>query len=141
MVNQYTKGHWSIRGEGETFTGRPNAVFRIDGPNRLPVAEVYSPQWDRQEAADNAQLIVSACNAAMEVNPDNPIAAAEALPELVHSLPMIIRCLDEAVEFADRTSPGTGHNAGLWDCLKQELETILAKCKCAETAGRGDASN
>jgi hypothetical protein len=34
----------------------------------------------------NAPLITAACNACMEINPDNPIAVAEALPELVGAL-------------------------------------------------------
>ena len=41
---------------------------------------------DLSEAAANAALIVAAVNACFKVNPDNPLAVAEALPDLVNAL-------------------------------------------------------
>jgi len=47
-----TPGPWSIRGQGKTFSGRPNGCYRIDGPSGMPVATA--------EGAANAALIASA---------------------------------------------------------------------------------
>jgi len=62
-----------------------------------PVARIYGP-YLRAEA--NARLIVAATNAAKEINPENPIAAAEAMPE-------IWRLLSEAVIDAHKVTHKT----------------------------------
>jgi hypothetical protein len=40
-------------------------------------------------AHENAALIVAAVNACFAVSPDNPLAVAEALPELAHAAVMV----------------------------------------------------
>ncbi len=39
----------------------------------------------------------------------------------------LITCLAEAVEFAQTTSPGTGHNAGMWQAASTEAQAALAQ--------------
>ncbi len=46
----------------------------------------------------DVQLIVKAANAAMEANPQNPLAAAERLPDMVDVLGQIVAAYDEYVE-------------------------------------------
>lgn len=48
--------------------------------NSEPIADMW------QGHDDDANLIVAAVNACKKVNPQNPLAAAEALPELLQSL-------------------------------------------------------
>lgn len=40
---------------------------------------------DRGDSFANARLIAAAWNACVEINPDNPIAAAEAMPEVMRA--------------------------------------------------------
>src|SRR5262245_49504778 len=53
----------------------------------------------REEATADAEFIVAACNAAWKINPDNSLAAAEAMPE-------IFRLLNDAVNDASKISHG-----------------------------------
>lgn len=47
-----------------------------------PLARIFGP---RSMAEANARLIVAATNAAKEINPENPIRAAESLPAIVRA--------------------------------------------------------
>ena len=48
----------------------------------------------------NAHLIAAACNAVMKVNPENPIAAAEALPDLLEACTTALKMLNAEIETA-----------------------------------------
>lgn len=61
-----------------------------------PLARIFGP---RLRAEANARLIVAATNAAKEINPENPTAAVEAMPE-------IFRLLQDAVCDALKVSHG-----------------------------------
>ena len=84
-MNKPTPGPW-----------RWNTAAGIYGANNKRCAnsfvqgEIILP-YDETDA--NAALIVAAVNAYFAVNPDNPIAAAEALPDLVNAL---LRIANEA---------------------------------------------
>lgn len=43
---------------------------------------IANTRFDKPEDKANADLIVAAWNACVEINPDNPQAAAEAMPEI-----------------------------------------------------------
>jgi hypothetical protein len=57
----------------------------------MPLARIFGP---RSRAEANARLIVAATNAAKEINPENPIAAAEAMPELMKAAKAILEAYD-----------------------------------------------
>jgi hypothetical protein len=50
--------------------------------------DVIADVWgDTQELAEGTVLMmIAACNACMEINPSNPVAVAEALPDVVAAL-------------------------------------------------------
>ena len=52
-----------------------------------------------------------------------------AAPELVYHLERLCGCLTEAMEFAQRVSPGTGHNAGMWHAAVQEARALIARAR------------
>ena len=54
-------------------------------------------QVSPEEAAANARLVVAAVNSAIQANPDNPIAAAEALPELLEIARNLVALFDELI--------------------------------------------
>ena len=81
-----TKGKWKRRyprnGEAaeiiEDYDGKSVALI-------LSLDDCHRP-IDKSEVEANANLIVAAANACIKVNPDNPQAAAEALPDIYDAL-------------------------------------------------------
>jgi len=67
-------------------------TFGIYGEGETPlVADCGSSAViNRHEMGANISLIVAAVNACFAVNPDNPPAVAEAIPEIYHLLKRII---------------------------------------------------
>jgi len=72
----------------------------------------------------NAALVVAAVNACFKVNPDNPLAVAEALPELVEACRNIAKLFDEAKEQGYSISAASNSWA---DALGAALAKIEAK--------------
>ena len=70
-----TPGPWLTGGEG--------TVIRDRGHSRQ-IARCI--KWDDYSDAANCSLILAAVNACFAINPSNPQAVAEALPELVSAL-------------------------------------------------------
>jgi hypothetical protein len=58
------------------------------------IAEVFGDEGRLPQRA-NAALIVAAWNAAQEINPENPIAAAEAMPELAQAVEVALIYLED----------------------------------------------
>lgn len=79
MKAEYTP--WGCVYEGSSTWCIGQETDPQEGPPNIRI-------WDRNDdrARANAQLIVAARNACMEINPENPIAVAEALPELLEAL-------------------------------------------------------
>lgn len=48
-------------------------------------------------------------------------------PELWATVARLCDCLAEAVTFAQATSPGPGHNAGMWHAAELEARAVLEK--------------
>jgi len=74
-----------------------------------------------EERKANADLIIAACNAAQEINPDNPAAAAEAMPEM-------FRLLCEVASASQRIC-GKPFDSEKW---LSEVETVVLKAKSKE---------
>jgi hypothetical protein len=91
---------------------------KIIDNNGLIVAEALVNSWGTATARANAEFITAACNACMEINPDNPMAVAEALPELVRWAKDALVALD----FAKTRDP---EQAGLYH--SPSFRAILAK--------------
>ena len=81
-------GPWLVRNGNEICASDEHESF---------IAEVFD---GTDHGRGNARLIVAACNGAMIANPSNPIAAAEALPELLDALDNLLdQTLDNDVAF------------------------------------------
>ena len=50
-----------------------------------------------------------------------------SVTELEKHVARLCKCLKEAVEFAQKTSAGTGHNAGMWATAVAEAGEMLQK--------------
>ena len=72
----------------------------------------------------NADLIVALYNAAYQINPDNPMAVAEALPELVKATKEALRQLEAFFDKAYRGDPYDGRPRNK---LEIQLRAALAK--------------
>jgi len=94
-----TPGPWRFK--GRTLTVPHLAVY---GPPHLVDGGDYAPICEPHYEAD-ARLIVAAVNACFQVNPDNPLAVAEALPELVEAA-------RTSVDIADVYPRSTRHALG-----------------------------
>ncbi len=94
-----TPGHWRVGDAGLTVFGPPNGQ-----PSPVTVANTKNRA--------NAALITAAVNACHAVNPDNPLAVAEAIPELARLLHETQLYLETALDMANagqaqrRPSPG-----------------------------------
>ena len=77
----YTKGKWT---QGKRHT---DTIYMADENTRI--ATCFSPNTEA-----NAQLIVSAVNACVQINPDNPQAVAEGMIELIATCKVSIATLD-----------------------------------------------
>ena len=81
----YTKGEWKIKG---TNVIRANSMGRV-GMGLYTIARAYDPDNSPLQtpiALANARLIAAAVNACQKINPDNPLAVAEALPDMYKAL-------------------------------------------------------
>jgi len=79
-MNKPTKGPWKRAGrEPERH------AVRIVNKDGMLVAEARAAGGPWFEADGNALLIIAAVNSCFQINPDNPLAVAEALPELVEA--------------------------------------------------------
>ena len=83
---EYTKGIWEVHGEYNV---------RLKGTNRgIATTGGYTESHDfagkiSQENSANAKLIVSAVNACIEINPNNPQAVAEAIKDMYEALKLL----------------------------------------------------
>ncbi len=61
-MTEHTPGPWTIRGEGETFGGKPNGEWRIDDEHHMPLATTHGEAGGRssKRAHANARLIAAA---------------------------------------------------------------------------------
>ena len=77
-----------------------------------------------EETIINARFIVAACNAAMKANPGNPIAVAEALPDLLEAGQQLVEHL-------------TKMENGKWlnNAPGEELKAAIAKATGKDMAG------
>ncbi len=75
-------------------------------PNPLPL-DGLTERYDRKEVdrmRANANLIVAAVNACIELNPSNPLAVAEAIKDMHEALKVILPAFNYYLDYAD-TSP------------------------------------
>lgn len=81
----YTKGDWQAR---KLLPDRHGIItkeaWEITTPEYDVVARIIGSAPIRNEA--DAHLIVAAVNACIKINPDNPQAVAEALPDMYEAL-------------------------------------------------------
>lgn len=101
MNTKPTPAPWQRFETYDSHTG-PHVWIDNDADNWC-VAEVCDNTNCTNAQQANTDLIVTACNAAQEANPENPIAAAHALPVLLAALQ---RSLDWLASY-----PGGGANA------------------------------
>ena len=102
---------WTVEHDGNVI-----AKHLTDEPKTYVV--IADLNWDSSwsfpvEPVPNGDLIVAACNACMQVNPSNPVAAAEALPELLEACETMVAEHDA----------GTGTNPAemTWDSLRDAI--------------------
>ncbi len=77
-LSQYTRGEWKV---GEAFDkGAEYPVYSEDG---YELARVFIHSGEQKS---NAHLIAGAVNACASVNPDNPMAVAEAIKPMYEAL-------------------------------------------------------
>jgi len=86
-MNKPTPGWWRI----QSGLGAPLIIARSNWLNRnREIAQVrYEFGSEDPEVHPNASLIVAAVNACFAINPDNPLAVAKALPEIITALKRI----------------------------------------------------
>ena len=82
--------------KGARVPGR-HAIRILDSEGLL-VAEARAGGGPWSWAEVNAALIVAAVNACFAINPDNPLAVAEALPELVEACKLLVAWRDNLLE-------------------------------------------
>ena len=71
----YTKGKWEVGYLGGGY---------FIGDGEISIASMTG--LSETDAKVNAELIIAAVNACQKVNPDNPLAVAEALPDMYKAL-------------------------------------------------------
>jgi len=86
----YTKGKWEVTDTAFTrytlYYGKKSGArtFITDGINLSEVAEVQGDTDTEAEA--NAKLIVSAVNACIAINPENPQAVADSIGDMYEAV-------------------------------------------------------
>lgn len=85
MNTKPTSGKWMI-GKGVEYLNRYGECMVVTADLPYLIADLRDAPMPKEEAAANAALIVAAVNACFALNPDNPLAVAEALPELVKAV-------------------------------------------------------
>jgi hypothetical protein len=103
MKQSCTPGPWQLW-EGQIWGGCLNDP---SGQHFL-VARVCYPQPDLQQPStleawrdNDARLLVAAANAAIRVNPGDPLAAAEALPDAVRDLGELVQAVEALAQRQD----------------------------------------
>lgn len=89
-MNSCTKGKWESGKNTGIWCGKKMLaliMFCLDEKQPFKVCE--------EEAEANAHLITAAINACKEINLDNPIAVAEALPDLLKACEAIVRDFED----------------------------------------------
>jgi hypothetical protein len=92
-VNNPTKGPWGI---GKPFPGSTVPFREVEDESGRGLAVVQGGRHSDLPAEANANLIVAAVNACFAINPENPLAVAEALPELVEALRLSVSYMGKA---------------------------------------------
>ena len=101
-MNKPTPGPWKLCGANEglcpchlIWSKKADCVVA----HTVGVKDEYITEGegisDEKEICANAALIVAAVNACFAINPDNPMAVAEALPEIVSALAEALAGLDQ----------------------------------------------
>lgn len=89
-----TPGPWALKKAVKAGLKAENDHLIYQPSDGRHIAETFQYQdhgVPDGPAEANARLIVAACNAAMAINPDNPIAAAEAMPDVIETLDWIAK--------------------------------------------------
>jgi hypothetical protein len=89
MNTKPTPGPWKI---SKNFPGSTATFREVEDPRGRVVLVGQSGLKNDLPADSNAALIVAAVNACFAVNPDNPMAVAEAMPEVVDVMRGILKC-------------------------------------------------
>ena len=79
----YTKGKWEVGYLGGGY---------FIGDGEISIASMTG--LSETDAKVNAELIIAAVNACQKVNPDNPLAVAEALPDMYEALERLVDYLN-----------------------------------------------
>lgn len=100
-MENYTKGEWSVIEGG--VKGSLHVIRTVPNGGVDRVCEIVIPSTGcRVNAKANAHLIVSAVNACIKVNPDNPQAVAERITDLCEAL-------KELTDFDEQGGNGKDH--------------------------------
>jgi len=119
-MNKPTPGPWTMGPRDAAML----SIRILDAPRMMLAAEAHGAGGSWKEVGANAALIVAAVNACFKVNPDNPLAVAEALPELVEACRNIAKLFDEAKEQGYSISAASNSWA---DALGAALAKLEAK--------------
>ena len=82
-MNKPTPGPWMINSKAIAWQRDDRGRLYWDFPIQIGTLGTCVRAETAEEAEANAALIVAAVNACFAINPSNPLAVAEALPELV----------------------------------------------------------
>ena len=88
------------------------------------IADLREATMPKNEAEANAVLIVAAVNACFQINPENPMAVAEALPGLVEAAKEALRQLEA---FFDKAYCGDPYDGRPRNKLEIQLRAAFAK--------------
>ncbi len=90
-MNKPTPGPWVYERCGFQDNQNPDGQdFRIRGHESI-IGRIWWGSIVPEKAESNAVLIIAAVNACFAINPDNPLAVAKALPELVDACRFSVR--------------------------------------------------
>lgn len=89
-----TQGPWRVEQWTYQHPDRVVPTIQNDKDAIAQLCDLWPPDEREAEKTANAELIVVACNAAREANPDDPIAAARALPAALQLLREAFSALD-----------------------------------------------
>ena len=85
-MNKPTPGKWK----------RSYEIIEDEEGKTLAICSGHDTSLDQDEA--NANFVLTAHEACFAVNPDNPLAVAEALPELVEACRELIAAIDAGIQ-------------------------------------------
>ena len=93
MTKKWTKGNWRVVDEYLEINQLPRTAimaFEDEAEKNICRLSLRSPE----EELANAHLIAAAVNGCQAVNPDNPMAVAEAIQEMYKALKGLLEGLD-----------------------------------------------